>query len=84
MENEEFERLFDLVMRNLLVGVFILITLLVVGPFLKEIININYVLLPILGFYSILSVIGLFIILAFFVSKITNRIKVRHNNGQRR
>ena len=84
MENEEFERLFDLVMGNFFVGVFILIALLVVGPFLKEVININYVVLPIIGFYSILSVIGLFIILAFFVSKITNRIKVRHNNGQRR
>ena len=73
MEYEEFERLFYLAMENFFVGIFILMALLVVGPFLKKIININYVVLPIIGFYSILSAITLFIILAFFVSNITNR-----------
>ena len=84
MENEGFERLLDIVMVYFFVGIPILIIFLVVTPFLGKIINLNYVLLPLIGFYSILSAIGIFSIVGFFVSKITNRIKVRHNNGQRR
>jgi hypothetical protein len=83
MENEEFERLLNLVTVYFFVGIFILIAFMVVAPFLGKIINLNYVLLPFVGFYSILSVIGIFIILTFFISKIKNRIKAgRRKNGK--
>ena len=82
MENEGFERLLDIVMVYFFVGIPILIIFLVVAPFLGKIINLNYVLLPLIGFYSILSAIGIFSIVGFFVSEISNGIKMRHNDGK--